>query len=219
MKERFKTWRMHSFECIMPKELCTHFGKQLLSIMWIMPGSWGGQFWWLILLKRPKNGLWIDAILELDYSKQMTKEQLIEITKKLFETDSDLDFLSKLSKSELETLVAAVRNRVENFWESWLQLIILNVSSLHKLIKNNLTKKQNEKVVLFLVDGLRPDGLGQAEIPHMNRLIDEGAHTLSAHTVIPSLALPFLTSLFLIVEPNVHGINTNTWQPQNHYIF
>ena len=34
--------------------------------------------------------------------------------KKLLETDSDLDFLSKLSKSELETLVAAVRNQVEN---------------------------------------------------------------------------------------------------------
>ena len=45
----------------------------------------------------------------------MTKEQLIEITKKLLETDSELDFLSKLSNFELETLVAAVRNRVENF--------------------------------------------------------------------------------------------------------
>jgi len=45
----------------------------------------------------------------------MTKEQLIEIIKKLLETDSDLDFLAKHSKSELETLVAAVRNRVEKF--------------------------------------------------------------------------------------------------------
>ncbi len=45
----------------------------------------------------------------------MTKEQLFEIIKKLLETDSDLDFLSKLSKSEFETLVAAVRNRVEKF--------------------------------------------------------------------------------------------------------
>ena len=41
----------------------------------------------------------------------MTKEQLIEIINKLLETDSDLDFLSKLSKFELETLVAAVRGR------------------------------------------------------------------------------------------------------------
>jgi len=45
----------------------------------------------------------------------MTKEQLSEITKKLLETESDLDFLSKMTNSELETFVAVVRNRVENF--------------------------------------------------------------------------------------------------------
>jgi hypothetical protein len=44
----------------------------------------------------------------------MTKEQLIEIIKKLLETDSDLDFLSKLSNFELETLVAVTRDRIEN---------------------------------------------------------------------------------------------------------
>jgi len=48
----------------------------------------------------------------------MTKEQLVGIAKRLLETDSDLDFLSKLSNFELETLVAAMRNRVENFGES-----------------------------------------------------------------------------------------------------
>ncbi len=52
---------------------------------------------------------------DVQYSEQMTKEQLVEIIKKLLETDSGLDFLSKLSKSELETLVADVRNRVEKF--------------------------------------------------------------------------------------------------------
>ena len=45
----------------------------------------------------------------------MTQEQLIVIIKRLLETDTELDFLFKLSKSELETLVAAVRNRVEKF--------------------------------------------------------------------------------------------------------
>jgi len=44
----------------------------------------------------------------------MTKEQLIEISKKLLGTDSDLDFLSKLSNSEIETLVALMRDRIEN---------------------------------------------------------------------------------------------------------
>ena len=56
----------------------------------------------------------LTLFLELDYLKQMTKEQLIEIIKKLLETDSDLDFLSKLSNFELETLVAVTRDRIEN---------------------------------------------------------------------------------------------------------
>ncbi|KKL67828.1 hypothetical protein LCGC14_2131090 [marine sediment metagenome] len=60
----------------------------------------------------------IDLQSNLVYTKQMTKVQLLDIIKKVLETDSDLDFLSRLSKSELETLVAAVRNRVENFGES-----------------------------------------------------------------------------------------------------
>ena len=70
----------------------------------------------MILLSRPKSGLWIDLADRLDYSTRMTKEQLIEITKKLLETDSELDFLSKLSNSELETLVAAMRARIEHPW-------------------------------------------------------------------------------------------------------
>jgi len=48
----------------------------------------------------------------------MTSEQLVEIVKMLLEADAALDFLTKLSKSELETLVAAVRDRVEYFGES-----------------------------------------------------------------------------------------------------
>jgi len=34
------------------------------------------------------------------YSEHMTKEQLIDIVKRLLETGADLDYLSKLSKSD-----------------------------------------------------------------------------------------------------------------------
>lgn len=44
----------------------------------------------------------------------MTKEQLLETIKRLLKTDSDLDFLAKLSKSEIETLVAVIRGRVDH---------------------------------------------------------------------------------------------------------
>ncbi|MCP4159888.1 MAG: DUF3944 domain-containing protein [Deltaproteobacteria bacterium] len=43
----------------------------------------------------------------------MTKEELIEIIKRVLKTDSDLEFLLKMDESELKTLVAVIRDRVE----------------------------------------------------------------------------------------------------------
>ena len=54
----------------------------------------------------------------MGHSVQMNGEQLVEVIERLLETDVDIDFLSKLSKSELETLVVVMRNRVEKFEES-----------------------------------------------------------------------------------------------------
>jgi predicted AlkP superfamily pyrophosphatase or phosphodiesterase len=71
-----------------------------------------------------------------------------------------------------------------------------------------------EQVVLFLVDGMRPDGLQQAETPNVDRLIASGASTMSARTVMPSVTLPCHMSLFHSVGADRHGITTNTWMPQ-----
>ncbi|MDY6974518.1 MAG: DUF3944 domain-containing protein [Thermodesulfobacteriota bacterium] len=43
----------------------------------------------------------------------MTKEELVEILKKLLQTDTDLDFLRQLKHDDLRTLVACVRGRVD----------------------------------------------------------------------------------------------------------
>ena len=44
----------------------------------------------------------------------MTKEKLIEIVQGILKTDVDLSFLLQLKKAELETLVACIRDRIEN---------------------------------------------------------------------------------------------------------
>ncbi|MFC1859008.1 hypothetical protein ACFL9U_13450 [Thermodesulfobacteriota bacterium] len=44
----------------------------------------------------------------------MEKTKLVEIIKKLLGVDSDLSFLEKLKKSEIETLVACIRYRVDD---------------------------------------------------------------------------------------------------------
>ncbi len=44
----------------------------------------------------------------------MDKKQLIETINRILGTEADLSFLSQLKKSEIETLLAAVRDGVEN---------------------------------------------------------------------------------------------------------
>jgi hypothetical protein len=43
----------------------------------------------------------------------MTKEELIEILRKVLKTDANLDFLLRLKVKELETLVVCVREIVD----------------------------------------------------------------------------------------------------------
>ena len=43
----------------------------------------------------------------------MKKEKLIEIVRNILKTDMDLSFLLKLRQTDLETLVACIRERVD----------------------------------------------------------------------------------------------------------
>ena len=71
-----------------------------------------------------------------------------------------------------------------------------------------------DRVVLFVIDGLRPDGLKAAQTPHIDGLYHGGCYTYHARTVMPSATLPCHTSMFRGVPPERHGITTNTWIPQ-----
>jgi predicted AlkP superfamily pyrophosphatase or phosphodiesterase len=70
-----------------------------------------------------------------------------------------------------------------------------------------------ESVVLFLIDGMRPDGLRLADTPVIDGLIGAGASTMAAQTVMPTTTLPCHTSLFFSLLPQDHGILDNAWKP------
>ena len=70
------------------------------------------------------------------------------------------------------------------------------------------------KVLLVLVDGMRPDALGPAGHPLFGQLKSEASYTLNAQTVFPSVTLPCHMSLFHSVPPQRHGITTNIYMPQ-----
>ncbi len=72
----------------------------------------------------------------------------------------------------------------------------------------------SQKVLLILVDGMRPDAIDQCEHPFLRKLREESSCCMNSRTVMPSVTLPCHTSLFLSVDPERHGITTNTWVPQ-----
>jgi len=68
-------------------------------------------------------------------------------------------------------------------------------------------------VILVSIDGMRPDGLVQADTPTLDGLMARGSVSLTARTVMPSVTLPCHTSMLRGVDTPRHGITTNTFQP------
>jgi len=68
------------------------------------------------------------------------------------------------------------------------------------------------KVLLILVDGMRPDALVKND--RANGILEKSVYTLNAKTVFPSVTLPCHMSLFHSVDPSRHGILSNTYTPQ-----
>lgn len=68
-------------------------------------------------------------------------------------------------------------------------------------------------VIIIIVDGLRPDLITAENTPVLQRLVDEGASTLEAKTVRPSVTLPAITSMITGLRPRDHGVTWNDYDP------
>lgn len=68
------------------------------------------------------------------------------------------------------------------------------------------------KVLLILMDGMRPDSL--VDIPQVEEMKKRSSFTMEGRTVYPSVTLPCHLSLFHSVDPCRHGTTTNTYAPQ-----
>lgn len=76
-----------------------------------------------------------------------------------------------------------------------------------------MSASQATAVVLFSIDGMRPDALQAADTPTIDQLIAAGTSTMSARTVVPSVTLPCHTSMLRGVDVARHGITTNIFTP------
>jgi predicted AlkP superfamily pyrophosphatase or phosphodiesterase len=65
------------------------------------------------------------------------------------------------------------------------------------------------RVVLVVMDALRPDAIIHFDMERLLRLVHRGASTLSATTIQPSVTAAAMTSLFTGVPPQVHGLKSD----------
>ncbi len=72
----------------------------------------------------------------------------------------------------------------------------------------------DKKVILIVVDGLRPDALDACGHEFVYTLKNESLYTANAKSVMPSVTLPCHMSMFHGVPAERHGVTTNVYTPQ-----
>jgi predicted AlkP superfamily pyrophosphatase or phosphodiesterase len=70
-----------------------------------------------------------------------------------------------------------------------------------------------EHVFIICLDGGKPEVMQKSEMPVLNKLVAEGAHTWGAQTVMPSLTLPAFASMLTGTLPEKHKVLWNDFEP------
>ena len=68
-------------------------------------------------------------------------------------------------------------------------------------------------ILYITIDGVRPDGIQEANTPTFDALQKEGSYSFKARSVMPTSTLPCHMSIFHSVPPERHNILTNTYTP------
>ena len=76
-----------------------------------------------------------------------------------------------------------------------------------------------KRVIILSIDGLRPDAIALAPMPNLMALMQNGAYSLSAQTVFPSVTLTSHSSMLTGLCPAKHGVDWNDYIPERGYAF
>jgi hypothetical protein len=74
-----------------------------------------------------------------------------------------------------------------------------------------------ERMLVVSFDGLRPDAIAAAKMDNVLSLMQTGAYTFGAQTIMPSVTLPSHTSMLVGTCPAKHIVRWNEYVPQNGY--
>jgi len=73
------------------------------------------------------------------------------------------------------------------------------------------------RVLIVSFDGLRPDAIEAAEMVNVQALMQSGAYTLNAQTIMPSTTLPAHSSMLVGTCPAKHIVRWDLYVPQNGF--
>lgn len=74
-----------------------------------------------------------------------------------------------------------------------------------------------ERVLIVSFDGLRPDAIEEANMVNVMELMQSGAYTLNAQTIMPSTTLPSHSSMLVGTCPAKHIVRWNEYVPENGF--
>ncbi len=76
---------------------------------------------------------------------------------------------------------------------------------------------KSRRVLIVSFDGLRPDAIAPANMVNVISLMQSGAFTLSAQTIMPSVTLPAHSSMLVGTCPAKHIVRWNEYVPENGF--
>ena len=72
-------------------------------------------------------------------------------------------------------------------------------------------------MLIVSFDGLRPDAIAEAKMTNVMSLMQTGAYTFNAQTIMPSSTLPSHASMLVGTCPAKHIVRWNEYVPENGY--
>jgi hypothetical protein len=84
--------------------------------------------------------------------------------------------------------------------------------------KKEQTPKGIDHIVVIGIDGMSPDGIQKANTPTLDSLIQHGAATMHARSVLPSSSSPNWASMIMGADTEQHGVTSNGWEKFDHQL-
>jgi predicted AlkP superfamily pyrophosphatase or phosphodiesterase len=92
------------------------------------------------------------------------------------------------------------------------------VAGLVLLATAVIAQPRPKHVIVIGVDGLGGAAFAEGKVPRMRKLMEQGAWTLQARGVMPTVSSPNWASMIMGAGPEQHGVISNEWEPDKFAI-